>query len=380
MNAERLYEMLMEARRPSDLSKLLESLVAENAFDLGLEGGVEPRVGAATSGFVKHILRLVSHKLGLLVVRRLAYYTQFYLVSGVNPTNFLRVVSLLTNPRDWDELYNILDEDGRGALMNWLRAHIALLMYPRRPESINNFAPVGIEEYARKAEEYSARAKPVKMPGCGVYRVLKVKGLHGSYKLYCENVGEVVTTWVYGKNPLPPRREGLVIDGGAYLGETSVWFADVTPEARIVAVEPGDCNSRVLEMVVRENRLENRIIVERAALWSENTTLALEERGPASQVSRKEGKVRAVTVDYLREKLGEPVSYIKLDVEGAELEALKGAVEALKRDKPFLAISAYHKPLDPVHIARFMREHGYERISFWFPLPSLSDAMVLGVG
>ncbi len=71
-----------------------------------------------------------------------------------------------------------------------------------------------------------------------------------------------------------------------------------------------------------------------------------------------------ITIDTLRERHSEQISYIKLDIGVSELEVLKGAVTTLKRDKPFLAISAHRKPLDPIIIARFIRKHGYERIPF----------------
>jgi hypothetical protein len=41
-----------------------------------------------------------------------------------------------------------------------------------------------------------------------------------------------------------------------------------------------------------------------------------------------------------------PINYIKMDIEGAEMDALRGSLEVLKRNKPSLAISAYHKPED----------------------------------
>jgi hypothetical protein len=52
------------------------------------------------------------------------------------------------------------------------------------------------------------------------------------------------------------------------------------------------------------------------------------------------------TISIDEEFSNEEISYIKMDVEGAEIEALRGAEETLNRCKPKLAISAYHKRED----------------------------------
>jgi len=67
--------------------------------------------------------------------------------------------------------------------------------------------------------------------------------------------------------------------------------------------------------------------------------------------------VESVALDELLEKnFVERVDFIKLDVEGSELEALEGGIETIKRFKPKMAISVYHKPRDIIEITKLISE------------------------
>ena len=50
------------------------------------------------------------------------------------------------------------------------------------------------------------------------------------------------------------------------------------------------------------------------------------------------------------------VDYIKMDIEGAEREALKGAKNTLRRDKPVIMIDAYHRDDDPVVLPKVIHD------------------------
>lgn len=65
-------------------------------------------------------------------------------------------------------------------------------------------------------------------------------------------------------------------------------------------------------------------------------------------------KIETVALDELLG--GERVTFIKMDLEGAELSALKGAAEIIRRQKPKLAISIYHKDEDILEIPRLILE------------------------
>jgi hypothetical protein len=66
------------------------------------------------------------------------------------------------------------------------------------------------------------------------------------------------------------------------------------------------------------------------------------------------GEIRIETdsVDHVCE--GEKVTFIKMDIEGAELEALKGARNTICRHRPKLAICVYHRQEDLVTIPQYI--------------------------
>ena len=59
-----------------------------------------------------------------------------------------------------------------------------------------------------------------------------------------------------------------------------------------------------------------------------------------------------------------PIGLIKMDIEGAELAALKGGVKTLRNSRPTLALSAYHKKEDLITIPQFLKNI-YKDVEFY---------------
>jgi hypothetical protein len=69
--------------------------------------------------------------------------------------------------------------------------------------------------------------------------------------------------------------------------------------------------------------------------------------------------MEAVTVDaFVRDRGLDRVDFIKLDVEGAERHVLDGAAETLRRFRPKVALSVYHRPDDPTVLFQQVRRFG----------------------
>ena len=140
------------------------------------------------------------------------------------------------------------------------------------------------------------------------------------------------------------------VDGGAFDGDTLqeflAWRGDRF--ARAVAFEPDPANADRLRAFVatRPASQRDRIAVRESALWSSRTRLAFDACGAVGSALVGAGG-RTVQTDDLTslDDLPDPL-WIKLDVEGAEAEVLRGGEAWIRRRRPLLAISAYHRPDD----------------------------------
>lgn len=155
--------------------------------------------------------------------------------------------------------------------------------------------------------------------------------------------------------------EGEVfVDAGALDLSTSLLFARKCDENhisdyKIYAFEP-DKKSYGRCMNIKDKYPNVNIELKNYGLWSSNTSLGFDSLGNgSSHISQKEeiNKVNVVTLDSC---VKERVTYIKMDIEGAELEALKGCKDTIRQYRPKLAISVYHKKEDIIEIPQYIKE------------------------
>ena len=132
----------------------------------------------------------------------------------------------------------------------------------------------------------------------------------------------------------------VIIDAGANVGLSAVFYANRLPDARIIAIEPEPSN---YEMLQKNTAPYANITTVHAALWMENGPLRLFDTGAgntAFQVgdtrkasgAEERGVVQAVTLEKLMEQFGIAyIDYLKMDVEGAEKEIFEHAAPWIDR-------------------------------------------------
>jgi FkbM family methyltransferase len=163
-----------------------------------------------------------------------------------------------------------------------------------------------------------------------------------------------------------------VLDVGAFDGDTLRSFSQRFGCERGIAVE---ANPSLFDSIRKSAMLYPRgIEIMPKAAWSSTTHLSFEElRFGMIQVTESvAGQLSAAPIDaYVQEQ----VDFLKMDIEGAESEALTGCRVLLKNSQPDLAIAAYHRPGDFVDLYKQILEHGYGGGNFTWHFGHYSDCL-----
>lgn len=154
------------------------------------------------------------------------------------------------------------------------------------------------------------------------------------------------------ENIIKPSGNEIFVDLGAYTGDTVAEFLSHTKGAytHIYACEPNKRNFRKLG---ESTALIGNITLINAAAWDCDTTLIFSKGGGRMPHLASEGvETKAVSVDSILE--GKECTYIKYDVEGAELKALEGSTQTIVNFAPKLNVALYHRVGDIFELPLFV--------------------------
>jgi FkbM family methyltransferase len=156
-----------------------------------------------------------------------------------------------------------------------------------------------------------------------------------------------------------------VLDCGADNGSFTM-FALAAGAARVVAIEINPGKQECLRRTFAREISDGRVTIYGKGVWDTDDELKLRGDSVLLNRSHAEIPVRVTTLDKLTAELQlTKVEVIKLDIEGAELPALRGARSMLVRDRPVLSIASEHLPADTAALTKLAQETvpGYRPIS-----------------
>jgi len=150
----------------------------------------------------------------------------------------------------------------------------------------------------------------------------------------------------------------VFLDCGLYHGETTFKFLKWCNRnyKKIIAFEPNRdsylfCLNQTEIQNIKNFQMFNK------GVWNKNETLHFKiVNGTDSFITSEDGEklIETITIDEVL--AGEGATFIKMDVEGAELNALYGAKITIQNYRPKLAICIYHKPEDIITILSYLYE------------------------
>ena len=150
-------------------------------------------------------------------------------------------------------------------------------------------------------------------------------------------------------------RKLTYVDCGAYTGELPKALSKMNIEYNACYCFEMEKKNLLIAKQNLSDLIENkRVILEQKGISSQDGYLYYESRGASSRLVDYETdeRVEVTTLDSYFKDI--PVDFIKMDIEGAELGALKGGINIIKRDRPILAISVYHSLRDRTEIFDYL--------------------------
>ena len=160
---------------------------------------------------------------------------------------------------------------------------------------------------------------------------------------------------------IKPLKDDYVLDCGACWGDTALYFAnEVGKNGRVFSFEFIESNYNIFNKNIELNsEIKERIRLTKNPVWdTSNVKMFCADAGPGSRVSIEEPDIydkiiETITIDdFVASNKIKKIDFIKMDIEGAEPYALRGAEKTIKKFKPKLAIAIYHSMDDFINIPK----------------------------
>lgn len=168
----------------------------------------------------------------------------------------------------------------------------------------------------------------------------------------------------FDKSYYPMSDSEVYVDCGAYNGDTILSFIECIDSFKeIYAFEPDKYNFKELSKKVSNMKESNKIHIFPYATGESEGKLRFSSNATLGSCISNDGESE-VLVKTLDDVIDGEVSFIKMDIEGAELAALKGAQRIIKQYRPKLAICVYHKCEDifeiPIYLRKLVPEYKFK--------------------
>ncbi len=170
---------------------------------------------------------------------------------------------------------------------------------------------------------------------------------------------------MHGNVAIGPKPGNFVIDAGACFGDTTVHFAkSVGPTGHVFSFDPMPVHGNAVRHNVNQNGLADRVTYVDKAVGDETNDVSNDaafsttKANPSFSLRSAGAGVPITTIDNFCQTGRVPrIDFIKMDIEGHELAALRGARSTIAAHRPVLAISLYHRKQDLYEIPLWLEQN-----------------------
>jgi len=155
-------------------------------------------------------------------------------------------------------------------------------------------------------------------------------------------------------------KDGVVLDIGANIGNHTLYFANELDVAKVISFEPVEETFWILNQNIKLNNLQEKVELHCEGVSNISGkamvgTYDYQNIGATPLALKKDGDINLVSVDEFE---FDNVVFIKMDVEGMELNALKGAYKTIKRNHPYILVESFGSNF--AEVKAFLSDLGYD--------------------
>lgn len=154
----------------------------------------------------------------------------------------------------------------------------------------------------------------------------------------------------------------VFLDCGAYDGDTLLEFMKKSKNQfnKACCFEPVTDACNKLNRMIKDMGVSEKVKAYPLGVFDKKGKVYFSESGTSSRIIDTAEGMISIETDTIDNMDIKDVSFIKMDIEGAELAALRGAEKTIKKYKPKLAICIYHKPQDMIDIPLYIMNLGLD--------------------
>jgi FkbM family methyltransferase len=225
--------------------------------------------------------------------------------------------------------------------------------------------------YYSQVWKFFDRIDTLSVPGSGFklndwdFHLYDLKEIGFEVKLFYFKIGIFINYLLEQyryKNKVYVRQGDYVIDGGSCYGDTALYFANAAGRSgKVFSFEFIEENLEIFKKNIDMNpAIKDIVELTERPLYSDSVSeFSAVGNGPGAALTEaRHGRTyKTISIDdFIGRSKIEKINYIKLDIEGSEMDALRGARETITRFRPQLAICLYHKNTDFSTIPKLLKE------------------------